>query len=140
MGLVCWLNDDQELANLPGFFFLALLFEPLLRLTLHMGHRPVLQSGISNKGDQQHFRLQYKMIDGVGLLTEANLLWLTSHIAENDRPNALEVLRLATKCRDAFAHGAVHEIDSDLLLVYGHPISKGIQLLTEVGQRILDGQ
>lgn len=140
MGMVCWLKNNLELAAVPGFFYLALLFEPLLRLTLHLGGKPVLQTAVSNKNNKEHFRLQYSMIDGRGLISKDNLDWLTNHIPDAEKPNALEMLRLATKCRDAFAHGAIHNIDSDLLLVYGHTLTKAIQLLTEVGLKIIDAQ
>jgi len=136
IGIICWFKDRSNLDNLPGFFFLTLLFEPLLRLTLHLGGRPVLQDSMSLKG-AAHYRVQYFMIDGRGLLTADNKEWLTGHLSGADKDNALEVLRLATKCRDAVAHGAIHQFSADLLLVYGHAVVKAMQLLVEVGQRNL---
>ena len=138
MGLRSWFMNGTPIDDtLPCTHFLALLFEPLLRLTLHLGGHSVLQKSLSNSGGT-HYRVQYRMLDDVGLLTQANVDLLIAHLDPADKPQAEKTLQLAVKCRDAFAHGAVWEYTDQLRVVYGHTILKAVQLVVEAGYRVLD--
>lgn len=134
-GTRSWFAHGPAEELLPGFFFLELLFEPFLRLTLHLGEQTVLQAAMSSAGGANHFRIQYRMMDPRGLLSQSNINWLTAHLEENERPTAERVLTLAAKARDAVAHGAVFQFTDDIHSVYGHLIIKAIQLVVEAGVR-----
>lgn len=139
MGIVSWVNCQRDPApHIPAFHFLTILYEPLLRLTLHLYEQSILQISKSNQGNSPQFRVQYLMLDGNGLLSNENLDLLTSHINAPEKQNAKKILRLTAKVRDAFAHGAVMSINSDTMLVYGHVMIKAIQLVTEIGLAKLD--
>jgi hypothetical protein len=133
IGMTSWLTPNHELDSMPGFYFLMLLFEPFVRLTLHFGGNDILQKGRSTRGGSPHYRVQYKMLDGNGLITIGNIAWLTRHLEPTERAFAEEVLRLAVKCRDAVAHGAVFDYTEDTRRIYGHLIVKGMQLVIEAG-------
>ena len=78
------------------------------------------------------------MMDENGLLTVANILWLTEDLSPAEKPTAERVLRLAVKCRDAVAHGAVFDYTADIRKIYGHLIIKAMQLVIEAGLRQLE--
>lgn len=133
MGMTSWLRPAHGLDSMPGFFFLALLFEAFLRLTLHYGGNEILQKGISNRCGATHYRVQYKMMDENGLITTANIAWLTRHLEPQERVFAERVLRLAVKCRDSVAHGAIFDYTEEVRRIYGHLLVKGMQLVIEGG-------
>lgn len=135
-GVKSWVADEAPQDAVPGFHFLALLFEPLLRLTLHLGGRPVLQH--SEEEGCAVYRVQYLMLDTRGLLDPANIAWLTAHLNVSERRIAERVLALAMKCRNAIAHGAVTRFTNEVRIVYGHVLVKAIQLTVEAGRRQLD--
>ena len=115
-----------------------LLFEPFLRQTLLFAGRSVLQNQISARGGVPHYRVQYKMMADNGLLTAANIIWLTEALSLAEKPTAERVLRLAVKCRDAVAHGAVFDYTADVRRIYGHLVIKAMQLVIDAGQRHLE--
>lgn len=129
-GLRSWFSPPSTDTTLPGFSYLMLLFEPFLRLTLHMAGLVVTQGDLSKRGDGEHYRLQYTMLDCEGLLSPDNISWLTSHLNSSERPVAERTLSLAMKCRNAFAHGAVTDYSEKVRTVYGHLVVKAIQLVT----------
>ena len=115
-----------------------LLFEPFLRQTLLFAGRSVLQKEISGRGGVPHYRVQYKMMDDNGLLTAANIFWLTEDLNPAEKLTAERVLLLAVKCRDAVAHGAVFDYTADIRKVYGHLVIKAMQLVIDAGLRHLE--
>ncbi|HWQ93147.1 MAG TPA: hypothetical protein VN673_15845 [Clostridia bacterium] len=137
IGMTSWITPNHGLNSLPGFYFLMLLFEPFIRVTLHFGGSEILQKGPSTRGGSRHYRVQYKMLDERGLISAGNIEWLTRHLEPQERAYAERVLRLAVKCRDAIAHGAVFEYTEEIRRLYGHLLVKGIQLVVEAGMHHL---
>jgi hypothetical protein len=133
MGMTSWVNPTHSVDTLPGFYFLMLLWEPCLRLTLHLAGRTVLQRQLTGIGGVRHYRVQYRMMDDVGLLSADNISWLTRGLTATEKPVAERVLSLAVKCRNAVAHGAVFEYTEELRRVYGHLVIKAIQLVIDAG-------
>ncbi len=138
IGMQSWVTPAHSIDSMPGFFFLMLLFEPFLRQTLLFAGRSVLQNQISGRGGVPHYRVQYKMMDENGLFTAANIFWLTEDLSPAEKPTAERVLRLAVKCRDAVAHGAVFDYTAEIRKVYGHLVIKAMQLVIEAGLRQLE--
>jgi hypothetical protein len=138
IGMTSWLRPAHGPDTMPGFYFLALLFEPFLRLTLHFGGNEILQKGISNRGGAAHYRVQYRMLDENGFISPGNITWLTNHLEPHEKVFAERVLRLAVKCRDAVAHGAVYLYTEEIRRIYGHLLIKGMQLVIEAGLNHLD--
>jgi len=131
LGLVGWTERNHSIDQFPQILFLALLLEPCIRLTLQfLGAEVLEQRDQALNGDAKAFGFQYKMLDADGLLTAPNLLLLTQHLPEQERPLAEQTLRLATKTRDALAHGAVMSFDNDFRKAQGHLVVKSIQLLS----------
>lgn len=139
-GIMTWVANGALHDAIPGFYFLALFFEPLLRLTLHLAGRPILQRSTSKNTADRVYRIQYLMLDSNGLLSPSNVTWLTDHLDSTEKSTAERVLHLAMKCRDAFAHGAVFRFTEDIRTAYGHMLVKAIQLVVEAGRRHMRGK
>ena len=58
------------------------------------------------------------MLDENGLIRTGNIAWLTMHLDPQERTFAERVLRLAVKCRDAVAHGAMFDYTEDIRRTY----------------------
>ena len=78
-----------------------------------------------------HYRIQYKMMDDNGLLAQQNIDWLTRNLSPTEQSMAERVLRLAAKCRNAVAHGAIVRYTDDLRGTYSHVVVKAMQLVIE---------
>lgn len=134
-GIMAWVARGAVNDAVPGFYFLNLLFEPLLRLTLHLAGISVLQCSMSTDKDGHLCRIQYSMLDSRGLLSPANVAFLTDHLSASEKAVAERVLQLATKCRNAVAHGAISQFTDEIRSIYGHILVKAIQLVVEAGVR-----
>ena len=134
-GIKTWFSNRCIHDDIPGFYFLALLFEPLFRLTLHSAGRPILQRSMSTDETGSLYRIQYLMLDSRGLLSPDNIAWLVEHLDAAEKPIAERVLLLAMKCRDAVAHGAITDFSEEIRITYGHMLIKAIQLVVEAGRR-----
>lgn len=88
----------------------------------------------------RHYRVQYRMMDDVGLISADNMAWLTRGLTAAERPVAERVLSLAVKCRNAVAHGAVFKYTEELRRVYGHLVIKAIQLVIDAGLQELQAR
>lgn len=137
-GIRGWFMDGVLTDTMPSLYFLTLLFEPFLRLTLHLGEQSILQKSVSSDVRGEFYRVQYRMLDARGLLSPDNIAWLTSHLNFDEKQIAERVLFLAMKCRDAVAHGAISELSEEIRITYGHMIIKAIQLTVEAGGRQLE--
>lgn len=103
-GLRCWYKLGADLDETThGLFFQALLFEPFLRLVLHLAGKNVLQTANSNDAVGPHYRVQYLMLDTHGLLSADNVASLTDHFNSGEKLIAGRALEVAMKCRDAVA-------------------------------------
>ncbi len=132
-GIMAWVARGVVNDAVPGFYFLNLLFEPLLRLTLHLAGISILQCSLSKDKDGQLCRIQYSMLDSRGLLSPANVAFLTNHLNAAEKAVAERVLQLAMKCRNAVAHGAISQFTDEIRTTYGHILIKAIQLVVEAG-------
>lgn len=137
LGVRSWFMPWDPENTMPGFYFLTLLFEPFLRLTLHMAKRPVLKRSMSSDSTSKFYRIQYCMLNANELLTPDNIAWVIDHLNATEKPVAERFFQLAMKCRDAFAHGAIFQFTDDIRRTYGHMIVKAIQIVVEAGQRHL---
>ena len=134
LGLVGWFKDKKGAASvelLPPLSFLFLLYEPLLRITLLRKGVDVLQYSKANILGNPAFCFKYKMLDESGLMSKENQDLLTKHLNSKEKTNALKTLELAQKARNAFAHGAITQIDENVHVLQGHIMIKSIQLLVE---------
>lgn len=138
LGMVSWRLHGPPLDALSGFHLLVLLFEPFLRLNLHLAGKTVLNRPMAGDPIGQVYEIKYLMLDSSGLLAPDIIDWLVHHLEDGDKAIARRVLYFAVKCRDAFAHGAVYNFTEDTRRIYGHMIVKAIQLVLEAGARTLD--
>ncbi|MBT4820389.1 MAG: hypothetical protein HOJ57_17300 [Lentisphaerae bacterium] len=131
LGLTGWSDRNHSIDQFPRMLLLALLLEPCIRMTLQFLGADVLeQRDQALDGGAKAFGFQYKMLDSEGLLAAPNLALLTQHLPEEQRPLAEQTLVLATKTRDALAHGAVMSFSDDFRTAQGHLVVKSIQLLS----------
>lgn len=112
---------------LPSVMGLMSIFETLYRLTVHLMGMSVLQM------DPTRTHFQYRMLDSRTLCTSAILDRLLSHIPVSERAIAKEVMLLAVKARNSFAHGAVLDFDKRISKGTGHLVMKSIQTLVTAG-------
>lgn len=68
-----------------------------------------------------------------GIVSPAILDLLVEHVAPSDRGTACEVFLLATKARNALAHGALTQADEQTLDGIGHVFAKATQTLVTAG-------
>jgi len=66
LGMRSWRINGAASEVMPGFFFFCLLFEPLLRLTLHLLGQRTLQLSTTNDSVGSAYRVQYRMHDSTG--------------------------------------------------------------------------
>jgi hypothetical protein len=111
----------------PTVMGLTSIFEALYRLTLHLMGANVLQM------DPARTHFQYRMLDSRSLCTPANLDRLVAHVPASDQPKVREVILLAVKARNSFAHGAVVNFDKPISKGTGHLVMKSIQALVSAG-------
>jgi hypothetical protein len=126
-----WIGESRPDSPL-AFSLLTLLFEGLLRTTVHLTGDPVLQRSL--KGGV--FSVGYRMLgtrnrDLVNDDTIANFL---ADAKRTSHPNIRRVLQNAIRLRNACAHGAFPNLNlsNNNHRVFGHAYIKSCQLLTGV--------
>ncbi len=129
LGFIAWAEKQSD-NNIPIYLsYLFLFLEPAIRLTLYRLGQPILQQEIH----ENSYFFKYKMLDENGLLSEYNLNLLTQNlVTDEEKSIAKRTIKLASKCRDCFAHGAMHSIDENQRFIYGHLITKTIQQLSTI--------
>ncbi len=135
-GLQGWVNPQHSEGLLPQFAFQAIMLEPLARLVYHLAGLPILQHSMTRDGQNQNvFDLKYLMMDDRGYLAPDRLAWLKGNLEAGDAAIVDEVMPLAVKSRDAFAHGAVRTFAEDIRNAYSTPIALAMMLLLTAGIR-----
>ena len=130
LGLQGWVKATHGVDLIPQFAFLAVMLEPVCRLTFHLGGLPVLQHGLThNQQNEQFLDLRYFMLDQRGLLANDKITWLKAHLSAGDETLVDDVMRLAVKSRDAFAHGAIMSFTPNDRNAYSTPIALAIMLV-----------
>lgn len=100
VGFVGWIQRATP-NTLPMFAAMLVVFEGLARTVVHLCGLPVLQ------WDDRNGRCQYLMFDERGLASHPVRAHLLAELPTRDVAIADQVLALAIKARNAFAHGAV---------------------------------
>jgi hypothetical protein len=133
-GLQGWVNPNHTADLFPQFAFLAIMLEPLARLTYHLAGLRILQTSMTrNDKNQDVFDLKYLMMDEHGHIGPDRIAWLSQHLSAGDAAIANDVMRLAVKSRDAFAHGAVRAFTDDVRIAYSTPMALAMMFLLEAG-------
>jgi len=112
---------------LPTVMGLMSIFEALYRLTAHLLGIEILQI------DPTRTHFQYRMLDCRTLCTPAILDRILGQVPASDQAKAREVILLAVKARNSFAHGAVITFDKMTSKGTGHLLMKSIQALVIAG-------
>jgi len=130
-GFVGWINRTRS-DRFVLFMALNLVLEALFRIAVRLQGGEVLRKFIVSGSQSIIFR--YKMLDTRELCTPEILSRLVDTVSPAERQVAKEVLLLAVRIRNALAHGAVAEFDTDAGLAMGHLLVKAIQCLVEAGE------
>ena len=130
-GFVGWINRTRN-DRFVLFMALNLVLEALFRIAVRLQGGEVLRKFIGS--DSQSIIFRYKMLDARELCAPEILSRLVDTVNPAERQVAKEVLLLAVRIRNALAHGAVAEFDTDGGLAMGHVLVKAIQCLVEAGE------
>jgi hypothetical protein len=117
VGFVGWIRRANP-DTIPMFAAMLIVFEGLARTVVHLCGLPVLQR------DDKHGRCQYLMFDERGIASQIVRERMLAELPEAEKPIADNVLTLAIKVRNAFAHGAVLSPDSAYFDAIGQLVAK----------------
>jgi hypothetical protein len=130
-GFIGWV-DRKRTDRFVLFMALNLVLEALFRIAVRLQGGEVLMKRIINTPPSNVFR--YKMLDERELCAPDVLDRLVDSVNPEERPNAKYVLLSAVRIRNAVAHGALQDFDTDAGLAMGHMLVKAIQCLVDAGE------
>lgn len=125
LGLFGWTNPKHGVSLIQLFAFLAVMFEPAMRLVAHAAGFPILRRG----GAAGTRVVRYRMLDENGFLANDFLTWIEAGLPAAEKADCQRTIKLAVRCRDAFAHGAIVTFDEATRKAYGAALAKSMYLL-----------
>jgi hypothetical protein len=114
------------------FMAMMLVFEALYRSTAQLYGFRILQLSAGH--------MQYRMLDQKQLCAEPIVDAFVENVDSAHRSTAKQVLKLVTKARNAFAHGAIETLDQHASDGIGHLIVKGVQVIIDAGVHKMTSQ
>jgi hypothetical protein len=125
LGIYGWVRPKHSESLAQLFAFLSVMFEPTVRLILQAAGFHVLQRS-PHKGKRL---VRYRMLDDNSLIADAILQWIEDGVPAAEKADCRKTIKLAVRCRDAFAHGAVVTFDAATRKAYGALLTKSLYLI-----------